>query len=126
MFGSNQDQRRFYKRSLLALAVLLGVLAVLHQRLTVPLQNRVSEISLGMTPAQVDQLLGKDILQSGNTYWGGSGAYRRYYQLDELSQFWIEVGGSYDGSLQGRVVEVGPIEPVGNWTWHGSGGLTVE
>jgi hypothetical protein len=113
-------------RFMLVLAVPVTVLLALDQMFACNASTPVERITIGLTRDRADAILGASVVQPGNVHWGGSGAYRRYYQLDAARQFWVEIGGTYHGRLLGCVIQVGPVEPLGKWTRHPNGDITVD
>ena len=82
----------------------------------------VAQLKVAMSESEARALMKPVASDSGVVYWGGSGARRVYFEVDRTSQVWVEVGPGPDG----RVVEVGPVEPKGRWVRHGGDSITVQ
>src|SRR5262249_2929120 len=82
----------------------------------------VAQLKVGMSEAEVRALMKPFAMDSGVVYWGGTGARRVYFAVNRTSQVWVEVGPGPEG----RVVEVGPVEPKGRWERHEGDSITVR
>lgn len=78
--------------------------------------------SVGMSESEVRQVYDPISIDTGVVYWGGSGRRRLYWQLDEQSQTWAEIGSGPEG----RVIELGPREPKQTWIRQGGDSIWVE
>src|SRR5262245_19294146 len=115
----------------------IGVLALLpllqqlaeageKQPLPVPVLTEplavVKQLRVGMTEEAARTALKPVTRASGTVYWGGSGARRVYFQVAPNKQVWVEIGPGPEG----KVVQVGPLEPKQRWTRHRGDSITVD
>ena len=84
--------------------------------------NALSRITVGMTEAEVVQILGSHVKDKGTVYWGGTGAHRLYFQIGDAQQTWVDIGAGPTF----KVVAVGKLEPKVKWTRHGGDSITLD
>ncbi|MHC4177461.1 MAG: hypothetical protein ACYSWU_08140 [Planctomycetota bacterium] len=72
------------------------------------LEEKVKQIQIGMDRETVDDILRDICGKSGTVMLGGTGAYRRYYQIGN-QQITVECDGS------GRVWGIGQPAPLEEW-----------
>ncbi len=95
-----------------------------QKSVTTDAETVVQTIHVGMSVSEVRTAMKVVSLDSGTWYFGGTGAFRLYFELPQQRQIWVNCERTPTGVW--KVVEVSKIEPKQEWVHHEGDSISVK